>query len=258
MKANSTLREGRTAWELINIVLTNNDDDSADSAYWTAMSALQQRGTIEIFEAARELCLSLCTYQQRVGCSILSQLGCPERPFASASFPLVVSVVRRTKNLETLAAALCAIGWLRDLRGVDMVLPYLDHPDSGIRYRVTHALAALHEDQRSIGGLIHLTTDSSVEVRDWATFGLGSMTEQDTPAIRRALVARLDDCDDIVRGEALVGLANRQDERVLEPLRQALEAASYGEEISDYARDALDALNDLHKYPQLLMWKSNV
>jgi HEAT repeat protein len=257
MNANSILYEACTTRELINIVLTNNDEDDADSVYWKAMSTLHLRGTAEVFEAARSLCLSLCSHEQRIGCNILAQLGCPEQPFATESFPLVAAVVRGTDNLDTLGCALCAIGWLRDLRGMDTILPYLDHPDSDIRYWVTHGLVALHEDQRSIAGLIHLTTDSCVEVRDWATFGLGSMTEQDTPEIRQALMARLDDLDDIVRGEALVGLAKRQDERVVEPLRQALEAGIYGKEISDYAREALDALNDFGKYPQLLKWKSH-
>ena len=55
-----------------------------------------------------------------VGCGILSQLGCPERPFASESFPLVASVIRRTENLDTLANALCALGWLGDIRGVNV------------------------------------------------------------------------------------------------------------------------------------------
>ena len=123
----------------------------------------------------------------------------------------------------------------------------------GFLWRMT----ALHQDQRSIDGLICLTMDSSVEVRDWATFGLGSMTEQDTPMLRQALLARLDDLDDIVRGEALVGLARRQDERVIEPLRRALESGTYKNGISDYAGEVLAELQDLEKYPQLMTWKTN-
>jgi HEAT repeat protein len=246
----------RSTRELVNIVLASDDEDDADSAYWNALNVLRRRGTTEVFEAARSLCESACPLEQRAGCDILSQLGGSDSPFALASFPVVLSVVRKTEDLDTLASAICALGWFGDLRGVDHVLPFLDHRDPDIRFWVTYSLTALAEDQRSIDGLIRLTTDSSVKVRDWATFGLGSLTEQDSPAIRQALVTRLGDPDDIVRGEALVGLAKRQDQRVVEPLRRALEAEIYKNMPNDYAREALDAL-DLNNYPQLMKWKTN-
>ena len=237
--------DGRPACELINILLTVHDEDEADSAHWNAMRVLHRRANVEVFVAARSLCESPCPLEQRIGCNILAQLGwLDERPFASASLPLVASVIRRTDNLDTLGCALFALGWLGDRRGVDFVIPYLKHADAEIRYSVTHALTALDDDPRSIDGLIRLTTDPSAKVRDWATFGLGSQIDQDTPAIREALVARLDDADEYVRGEALVGLAKRQDERVIEPLRRELEAGTYDNCVSDYASDAIAAIND--------------
>jgi HEAT repeat protein len=257
MNESQTPQDNRSTRDLVNTVLSSNDEGAVDSVYWNAMSELHRGGTREVFEAARSLCESACPLEQRVGCGILAQLGAPEMPFASASFPLVASVLRNSANLDTLANALCALGWLRDLRGVDLVLPYLNHADSDIRYWVTQALTALHDDNRSIKGLIRLTADPSVEVRDWATFGLGSMTERDTPAIRNALVACLDDPDAIVRGEALVGLAKRQDERVVKPLLRELEAGTYNVGISDYAREALDALKNSESYPELMKWKTN-
>jgi HEAT repeat protein len=48
--------------------------------------------------------------------------------------------------------------------------------------------------------------------------GLGSMLEVDSPAIRDALAARLDDQEGDTAGEALLGLARRKDPRALEPL----------------------------------------
>lgn len=231
--------------ELVNLLLTNRDEDDADSAYWSAMRVLHERGTADVFEAARSLCLSECSLQQRIGCGILAQLGHSAKPFASASFPLVASVIRRTDDKETLANALCALGWLGDPRGVDLALPYIGHDDSDIRYWVTHALTGMNEDERSIEGLIRLTIDSCAIVRDWATFGLGSQTEKDSPAIREALLARLDDIDVVVRGEALVGLAKRQDERVIEPLLHALESETYKDTANDYAAEALGELKEI-------------
>jgi HEAT repeat protein len=256
---NETLNslDQRPTLELVNLLLINRDEDDADSVYWSAMRLLHLRGTVDVFEAARSLCLSSCSLEQRIGCDLLAQLGCPERPFASASFPLVVSVLHRTDDLDTLANGLCALGWLADLRGVDVVLRYMGHADSVIRYWVTHALTAMNEDERCIEGLIHLSKDSDADVRDWATFGLGSQTEEDTPAIREALVARLNDADEIVRGEALVGLAKRQDERVIEPLLQALESETYKRTTNDYAAEALSEFREVEKHPRLSKWITN-
>jgi hypothetical protein len=85
--------------------------------------------------------------------------------------------------------------------------------------------------------LIALMSDHDDEVRDWATFGLGTQTELDGPEVREAFLARLDDeCLD-ARDEAIVGLARRRDRRVLPVVlarlgdeeigRLAVEAAAY-------------------------------
>ena len=57
-----------------------------------------------------------------------------------------------------------------------------------------------------------------VDCRNWATFALGALSELDSPAIREALAARLADADDEVRGEAIGGLAKRQDERAVDAI----------------------------------------
>jgi HEAT repeat protein len=130
------------------------------------------------------------------------------------------------------------------------------HENCEIRLTVAQALAALSEDPRCVDALIRLTTDSSSAVRDWATFGLASLTEDDSPKVRNALSDRLGDPDAAVRGEALVGLAIRQDERVVEPLLAALEEADR-EQGHDFAREALQELHDIERYPALLKWKRN-
>ncbi len=65
--------------------------------------------------------------------------------------------------------------------------------------------------------------DADQEVRDWATFGLGTLGESDSPEIREALFHRLSDGNDDVRQEAMAGLAKRGDQRVLPLLIQTLE-----------------------------------
>lgn len=78
------------------------------------------------------------------------------------------------------------------------------------------------EDEKSIQVLIELSEDEDEDVRNWATFGLGSQIEVDTKEIRDSLFKRLDEEDDEIRGEALVGLSVRKDKRVLDPLLKEL------------------------------------
>ena len=78
-------------------------------------------------------------------------------------------------------------------------------------------------DARAIAALIELSSDPDYDVRNWATFGLGSQIDTDTPAIREALWARLEEPEDEVRGEAWVGLARRGDVRVAAALLRELE-----------------------------------
>ena len=113
------------------------------------------------------------------------------------------------------------------------------HPSADVRFAVATALAGF-DDDRAIAALIALTTDPDTDVRDWATFALGSQTDADSPRIRTALLERLADDDADTRGEALVGLARRHDERVVGPLLAALEAGAHGSLILEAASEIAD------------------
>ncbi|UYY75961.1 hypothetical protein [Sphingomonas sp. R1] len=60
----------------------------------------------------------------------------------------------------------------------------------------------------NLGRLISLAQDQDLSNRDWATMILAS-EEMDTPLVRDALLAALGDKSDVVRAEALLGLARR-------------------------------------------------
>ncbi len=86
-----------------------------------------------------------------------------------------------------------------------------------------HILAADSASPGAIEAMMTLTRDPDTQVRDYACFGLGQQCREiDTPAIREALAARLDDTDDDTRCEALLGLAYRQDARALPRVHAAL------------------------------------
>ena len=71
--------------------------------------------------------------------------------------------------------------------------------------------------------MLKLTADTDEDVRDWAAFGIGVLGDIDSPEVRDALAACLQDANEEVREEAMVGLAKRKDQRVLPALRSALQ-----------------------------------
>ena len=84
-----------------------------------------------------------------------------------------------------------------------------------MREGAAEALAG-RDDERVFDALVELTADPEPGIRDWATFALGTLSPQDTPTLRDALAARLDDSDDSTRIEAVHGLALRGDARALD------------------------------------------
>jgi HEAT repeat protein len=97
------------------------------------------------------------------------------------------------------------------------------------------------EDELAVDTLIELSDDPESWVRDWATFGLGTMIRRDDQRVREALAARLTDTDDTTRAEAIRGLAVRHDERAIPQLLSELDQ---GTELDDPAilEEALCAL----------------
>ena len=99
------------------------------------------------------------------------------------------------------------------------------HPDVRLAFARALPGGVAEEDElrdRAIHALVVLSRADDPEVRDWAVFGLGQI-DADTPGVRDALAARLDDSDDDARCEALVALARTGDPRALEALLDRLE-----------------------------------
>jgi HEAT repeat protein len=177
---------------------------------------------------------------------IFAQIGIPQTTFHETVIGCLIPMLATESDPAVLASVASALGHRRDPRAIAVVLPFRDHPDAYVRHGVVMALMA-HDDDDAIAALITLSGDESALVRDWATFGLGSQSDRDTPAIRTALAARLDDPDDGAREEALRGLAQRRDPRVLEPLIAALRSPT----VSRLVLETAVALGDPRLLPTL-------
>jgi HEAT repeat protein len=237
----------RTNDELFTIALTDEDEDVA----WRAIAQLQTRGDREIFDRACRLCRAEDARARSVGVDILGQLGVrfgqPGRAFHEETMALLLAMVAHEQDPHVLYCIAVALGHRQDPRAIGPLAALKNHPDAGVRFGVVLGVSC-HEDDLAIQTLMELSADPDADVRNWATFGLGSQIDSDTPAIRASLVARLTDEDADTRGEALVGLARRQDQRMIEPLLKDLEDGYAGSLLVEAAAQ----IGDPRVYPALL------
>lgn len=212
----------RTVDELVNAALCETDE----LAYLQIVRALNWKGTREVLQRAEQLCGSRCVRERCLGADMLGQLGVPERVFPAESCSLLRGLLEDADD-RVLRAALAGLSHQSDAKAVPLVARLSGHPDPDMRYAVVLALTA-YESASAIECLISLSRDPDAHVRDWATFGLGTQMESDIPQLRDALADRLEDPDDDARGEALVGLARRKDQRVVEVLKRELRSDCIG------------------------------
>ena len=144
------------------------------------------------------------------------------------ALPRLAEMLEHETDAEVIAATVDALGYAWDPEAAHIVLDHvaIDHPDADVRLAVAQSLpCGIDADgpvrDAVIEALVALTSDGETAVRDWACFGLGQVNAT-TPAAIEALAARLDDGDDDTRCEALLALAQTDDDRATTNLRRRL------------------------------------
>ncbi len=209
----------RSTDELLGLALTK-EADRDDDAYWKPIAALQHR-LPQILERVQELSGSSEEKSRDTAATILGQGWVGTKFTSDRCAEILLQMLAKEPSPSVLASIIFALGHLHDSRAVEPLVILRTHPDAHVRYAVVSSLCG-HDDSQAIGAMIACSSDPDRDVRNWATFGLGAQIETDTPAIREALIARLDEEDDEIRGEAIVGLARRGDFQVLAPLLKEL------------------------------------
>ncbi len=220
---NAHFNDSITTEELIQLALNAENEDEL----WQIVPVLQFRGNLEVFEAAQQLCQSEISKERKLGVDILGQLGIPKRTFPDESLSILLKLLDTEKDSDVLSSIGIALGHIGDKRAIEPLIKLKNHSTVEVRYGVVLGISG-HEEAESINTLIELTSDEDENVRNWATFGLGSQINTDTSEIREALFQRLGDENYEIRGEALVGLSRRQDQRVVEPLIKELSSDCVG------------------------------
>jgi len=241
---NDMTSDNRTSEELLAAALASARSDPSDQSEerWALVRTLHRRADRTIFQKAASWCLSNDVAERVLGADLLAQLGAgsdaSRRLFAPQSEPFLSKLLRDPED-RVVMSALYALGHL-DAGDPAEIAQSSTHTSPDVRHAVAYALGG-RIDALSIQVLTALSNDPDDEVRDWATFGLGTLCELDTADVREALFARLSDCHSDVREEALLGLATRGDQRAVPHIISALKEGSPSHLILEAAEEMLKA-----------------
>jgi len=239
---------------------TSNVDDP--DAYWAAVNALYEMGSREVFEHVRPWARSPDPRLRQLVPDVLRALRTepfdPDRPrplpFHEETLALLGQMLLTESNVDVLGSIGAANCDLSDPRLAVLMLPFQSYPSADLRLAVVHAIMCGSGDAIR-QAMIALSADPDDDVRNWATFGLGSvMTDVaeapiDGDDVREALFARAEDPHPETRAEAVLGLARRHDSRAFDLVTRAL-----GERPIrwDHYLEAAEALGDPRLREQLL------
>jgi len=194
---------------------------------WDALWILRYRGGPQEFELARQLTCSSDSKDRLIGANLLGQLGRPPA-FVEESVAILIGLLE-DPDLDVIETAITNLGHRGDARAVKAMMPFAKSDKADIRYALAFALGQMASDEAAgtraeatailvAETLTALTDDDDEDTRYWAMFGLGSQSDVDSAAIRAALAAGTKDPNHEIRGEALVGLARRRDDRTRDAL----------------------------------------
>jgi hypothetical protein len=209
------LNDVRSTDELIELALSK-DADRDDDDYWQPIAVLQHRLST-ILERIQILAKNNNEKCRDAAATILGQSRVRNKFSPEICAEILLPMLKTERSDEVLSSIIFALGHLHTPSAITPLVKLRSHSNPSIRYAVVSSLCG-HGETAAVDTLIELSADIDRDVRNWATFGLGSQIDVDTSSIREALHKRLVESDDEIRGEALVGLARRGDFRAAEAL----------------------------------------
>ncbi|PXY47031.1 hypothetical protein [Flavobacterium hydrophilum] len=198
-------------------------NNKSNKNYWKYITELRKRTEKSVFEKSVELTKSNVAKEKILGINILSQFGYP-RLHVKEILKIYFDLLKKETDKDVISAIFYGIGHnnenLTD-KQIGIICPYKNHKSVNVRYSLVYAILAI-DKTKSIETLIQLSKDKDSDIRDWATFGIGSQIETDNELIRKALWERVNDKYKNIRHEAIAGLAKRKDENIKGVLKNEL------------------------------------
>jgi hypothetical protein len=212
----------RSNEELIRIAIEDWGKDYDPDNQPSALLILRSRADQPTFEAARQLAKSADGHERAVAAGILAEFGIPERTMPDQCVAALLEMLESETHPDALSSICSAFNYYDKTDNiVTAIVKFAKHMDDDVRHGVVIGLMFAPQD-KAIETLIELSRDPNEDVRDWATFAIGQIYDTseeperfDTPTIREALFARVDDEHWETRHEALSGLALRRDTRAV-------------------------------------------
>ncbi|MBD8389500.1 hypothetical protein [Dysgonomonas sp. BGC7] len=242
---------GRKSWsneKLLSRLITNR----SDKTYWLNIAELRIRATPAFFEQCILLTESNIPKKRMIGVDILSQLrdSVSIKPYSKKVLIHFLNLLKVEKDLSVIKSILYGIGHNNDNlvsnEDIEYLTNYWLNKNSCVREGVVLALLGI-DNPIAIDTLIKLSEDRYSNIRNWATFGLGSQIERDTPEIRHALFLRIYDKHQETKYEAILGLAKRKDSNIKNVIEQEILSQSYG----TLLLEAVEKLQDVVFLPLL-------
>ncbi|MDA1315696.1 MAG: HEAT repeat domain-containing protein [Acidobacteria bacterium] len=203
------------------ILIGEPDDEDA----WDAIYTLRVRATQEVFDRAVAYFRSDDPKKRGRGLDVLGQLGARypdnETRFVDHCVTFAIEGLADPDG-GVVSSAAWALVFHDSEKGKTALTKMMRHPDAYVRQAVAQGVSPCDTEEK-LRAAIELMEDEDDEVRDWATFSLGTQCKDDSPEIRAALRKRLQDPYADARDEGIWGLAQRKDPEGLKLLLHRLE-----------------------------------
>ena len=220
-------------------------DHSVDSdAYWLAVDKIRTAGVAFGWDYILRQCKSSNPEMRLRAVDVLAQMKGRDE---TETVAVLLQVLTTENNARVIRSCIHALGhqYYHKNSFYTAIEKFADFDSVDVRHAVACALPNSNSTNEAVELLMKLMTDEDADVRDWATFGLGAMMDEDSQAIRDALAERLDDTDFDTQFEAIYGLARRKDMRALAPLLLHIEGGWW----SDLADDCVVKLLEIDTLP---------
>lgn len=235
-------RKNWTSEKIFSRLLNNK----TQKTFWDNITELRKRPNKEVYNQAYNLSKSNNEKEKIIGIYVLAQLGFKPRYQQDKTVSLYFDLLKNEKSPKVISAILSSISHNNENINDNQISKLVKYSYSNVRFDLTLAISGL-ENNRAINTLIGLSNDKDSDIRNWATFALGTQIESDTEEIRTALWNRVNDSDFQTKSESIIGLANRMDKRIKEVIISELKTGDFGTLLFD----AILKLNDKDFLPLL-------